>query len=147
MLFDFGDATSPEGKRNPTTVATQALFVMNSPMVDREAKALADRVLTQEKKDSARISEAYVAMLDRRADRRRDRCRPDLHPEPSPPMERDRRSESMAELLPCPDGIERIYLRILRSRNGHQLTSLRKRPERISFPAAPCCARPVVDSA
>ena len=37
-LFDFGDATTPEGKRSSTTVATQALFVMNSPMVMREAK-------------------------------------------------------------------------------------------------------------
>jgi hypothetical protein len=68
MLFDFGDATSPEGHRNPTTVATQALFVMNSPLVIREAKALADRVLKQNKKDSARIEEAYVAILDRRPD-------------------------------------------------------------------------------
>ncbi len=65
MLFDFGDATSPEGHRNPTTVATQALFVMNSPLVEREAKALADRVLKQ-KKDATRIEEAYVAILDRR---------------------------------------------------------------------------------
>jgi len=39
-LFDFGDATSPEGKRSPTSVATQALFVMNSPLVIREAKNL-----------------------------------------------------------------------------------------------------------
>jgi hypothetical protein len=68
MLFDFGDATSPEGKRNPTTVATQALFVMNSPMVDREAKALADRVLAQSKADTRRLEEAYVAILDRRPD-------------------------------------------------------------------------------
>ena len=37
-LFDFGDATTPQGKRSPTTVATQALFVMNSPLVIREAK-------------------------------------------------------------------------------------------------------------
>jgi hypothetical protein len=68
MLFDFGDATSPEGKRNPTTVATQALFVMNSPLVNREAQSLADRVLKQEKKDSRRVDEAYVAILDRHPD-------------------------------------------------------------------------------
>ncbi len=41
-LFDFGDATTPEGHRSPTTVATQALFVMNSPLVIREAKNIAD---------------------------------------------------------------------------------------------------------
>ena len=66
MLFDFGDATSPEGKRNPTTVATQALFVMNSPLVNREAKNVADRVLKQNTKDSRRIEEAYLAILDRK---------------------------------------------------------------------------------
>jgi hypothetical protein len=68
MLFDFGDATSPEGHRNPTTVATQALFVMNSPLVEREAKKLADRILKQNRKDSARVEEAYMAVLDRRPD-------------------------------------------------------------------------------
>jgi hypothetical protein len=67
-LFDFGDATSPEGKRSPTTVATQALFVMNSPLVDREAKVLADRVLARNKKDARRIEEVYIAVLDRRPD-------------------------------------------------------------------------------
>ena len=67
-LFDFGDATSPEGKRSPTTVATQALFVMNSPMVIREAKALTDTVLKQEKQDRRRIEELYIRILDRRPD-------------------------------------------------------------------------------
>jgi hypothetical protein len=68
MLFDFGDATSPEGHRNPTTVATQALFVMNSPMVNREAKELSDRILKENKKDATRVEEAYLRILDRRPD-------------------------------------------------------------------------------
>jgi len=67
-LFDFGDATSPEGKRNPTTVATQALFVMNSPLVNREAKALADGILAREKQSGKRVEEAYLRILDRRPD-------------------------------------------------------------------------------
>ncbi len=66
MLFDFGDATSPDGKRTPTTVATQALFVMNSPLVDREAKSLSSRILAGQNKDSLRIEQAYLAVLDRR---------------------------------------------------------------------------------
>ena len=66
MLFDFGDATSPEGHRNPTTVATQALFVMNSPLVNREAKELAERLMKQDKKETKRVEAAYVAILDRR---------------------------------------------------------------------------------
>ena len=67
-LFDFGDATTPDGHRNPTTVATQALFVMNSPMVIREADHLASSVLKQEKRDKQRIEEIYLRVLDRRPD-------------------------------------------------------------------------------
>jgi hypothetical protein len=67
-LFDFGDATTPEGHRNPTSVATQALFVMNSPLVIREAKNLADAVLKQEKQDKRRVEEIYLRVLDRRPD-------------------------------------------------------------------------------
>ncbi len=67
-LFDFGDATSPEGKRMPTTVATQALFVMNSPLVEREAKSLSTRIMAQNKSDSRRIEDVYMAVLDRRPD-------------------------------------------------------------------------------
>jgi hypothetical protein len=67
-LFDFGDATTPEGHRSPTTVATQALFVMNSPLVIREAKNVADGVLRQEKQDKQRVEEIYLRVLDRRPD-------------------------------------------------------------------------------
>ncbi len=65
-LFDFGDATTPEGHRSPTTVATQALFVMNSPLVIREAKNVADAVLRQEKLDKRRVEELYLRVLDRK---------------------------------------------------------------------------------
>jgi len=67
-LFDFGDATSPQGDRSTTTVATQALFVMNSPLVNRAAKSIADNILTQEKQDKRRIEEAYIRILDRPPD-------------------------------------------------------------------------------
>jgi mono/diheme cytochrome c family protein len=67
-LFDFGDATSPEGKRSGTTVATQALFVMNSPLVIREAQSLANTILKQEKQDRRRIEALYLRVLDRRPD-------------------------------------------------------------------------------
>ena len=67
-LFDFGDATSPEGHRSPTTVATQALFVMNSPLVIREATHVADSVLKQQKQDKRRVEEIYLRVLDRRPD-------------------------------------------------------------------------------
>ena len=67
-LFDFGDATSPEGHRASTTVATQALFVMNSPMVIREARNLATTVIKEQKQDKHRIEEIYLRVLDRRPD-------------------------------------------------------------------------------
>jgi hypothetical protein len=67
-LFDFGDASSPEGHRASTTVATQALFVMNSPMVIREAHNLATQVMKQQKQDKRRVEEIYLRVLDRRPD-------------------------------------------------------------------------------
>ncbi len=67
-LFDFGDATSPEGHRGTTTVATQALFVMNSPMVIREAHNLSATVLKQQTQDKRRIEELYLRVLDRKPD-------------------------------------------------------------------------------
>jgi hypothetical protein len=67
-LFDFGDAATPEGHRSPTTVATQALFVMNSPLVIREASNIAGAVLKQEKQDKRRVEEIYLRVLDRRPD-------------------------------------------------------------------------------
>jgi hypothetical protein len=67
-LFDFGDATSPEGHRSSTTVATQALFVMNSPLVIREAKNIADSVMKQQKRDKNRVEQIYLRVLDRRPD-------------------------------------------------------------------------------
>jgi hypothetical protein len=67
-LFDFGDATTPDGKRSSTTVATQALFVMNSPLVIREAKSLTDDVLKNQKLDKRRMEEIYLRVLSRRPD-------------------------------------------------------------------------------
>jgi hypothetical protein len=41
---------------------------MNSPLVIREAKALTDAVLKQEKQDKRRVEELYLRVLDRRPD-------------------------------------------------------------------------------
>ena len=67
-LFDFGDATTPDGRRNSTIVATQALFVMNSPLVVREASHLTANVLKQEKLEKRRVEEIYIRVLDRKPD-------------------------------------------------------------------------------
>ena len=53
-LFDFGDATNPSGKRGATTVATQALFMMNSPFLTEQARSLAQRLLQDEPQDNER---------------------------------------------------------------------------------------------
>ncbi|MCU1328599.1 MAG: Planctomycete cytochrome [Bryobacterales bacterium] len=68
MLFDFGDATTPDGKRSATTVSTQALFVLNSPLVNREAQALAERVMAASKSDQQRVESLYLKILNRKPD-------------------------------------------------------------------------------
>jgi hypothetical protein len=52
-LFDFGDASVPEGSRPATTVAPQALFMMNSELVSQAAEGLAGRVLAPPDMDEA----------------------------------------------------------------------------------------------
>ena len=59
QLFDFGDASVPEGSRTTTTVAPQALFMMNSDLVLDAAEALAARVLKEPGTDAARIASLY----------------------------------------------------------------------------------------
>ena len=63
-LFDFGDATTTQGKRALTNVAPQALFMMNSEFVAERARDLARRIL-ESPDDSARIREAYLSTLNR----------------------------------------------------------------------------------
>jgi hypothetical protein len=51
-LFDFGDAQLIEGNRPTTTVAPQALFMLNSDMVLDSAAALADQLLQRSELDT-----------------------------------------------------------------------------------------------
>jgi hypothetical protein len=44
-VFDFADPDVSTGKRDATTVATQALYLMNSPFAREQAGAAADRLL------------------------------------------------------------------------------------------------------
>ncbi len=46
--FDFANPSTINGKRATTTVAPQALFMMNSEMVERASKALAERLSSAE---------------------------------------------------------------------------------------------------
>jgi hypothetical protein len=48
QAFDFGDPSAVIAKRASTTVAPQALFMMNSPFVLEQAKGFASELLAQE---------------------------------------------------------------------------------------------------
>ena len=52
-LFDYNDASVPLGNRPTTTVAPQALFLMNSELVADSAEALAMRLLERTDLDDA----------------------------------------------------------------------------------------------
>jgi cytochrome c553 len=67
-LFDFGDATTVNGKRALTTVAPQALFAMNSEFVLERARNLAESVLEHtELTESQRLDRIFMRTLNRPA--------------------------------------------------------------------------------
>jgi hypothetical protein len=65
-LFDFPEPSIISGSRDVTTVATQALFMMNSDFMMTQSDALAGRVLGEsEMDDDTRIELAYRLTLGR----------------------------------------------------------------------------------
>ena len=65
-LFDFPEPSNISGARDVTTVATQALFMMNSDFMVSQADALAARVLNKtEMDDDTRVALAYRLTLGR----------------------------------------------------------------------------------
>ena len=67
QLFDFGDPNSLTARRTNTTVAPQALFMLNSEFVLRQARHLAQRLEEDCSEDSDRIRRAYELCLGRPA--------------------------------------------------------------------------------
>ena len=66
QLFDFGDPNSITARRDVTTVAPQALFLMNNPFVIEQSKHFAQRLLQRiELDDLERIRLAYRLALSR----------------------------------------------------------------------------------
>lgn len=60
QLLDYPDAAIPTGDRSTTTVAPQALLMMNSDFVAKASSDLATRLLSQQQADDTRrISEMY----------------------------------------------------------------------------------------
>jgi hypothetical protein len=64
--FDFPDPTQIRGLRDVTTVATQALFLMNDRFAVDCARGVADQLLETRLDDSGRIERAYLTIFARR---------------------------------------------------------------------------------
>lgn len=63
-IFDFGDATTTQGRRAVTNVAPQALFMMNSEFVSNQARLLAQRLMNEDD-DATRVKQAYLSVMNR----------------------------------------------------------------------------------
>ncbi len=76
-VFDFAEQGMVTGSRDATTVAPQALYMLNDPFVLRQSRALAARLLARPNDDdTARITLAYRLALARPATPREiDRAR------------------------------------------------------------------------
>jgi hypothetical protein len=71
QLFDFVDPAVLESNRSTTTVAPQALFWMNSDLVEDAAQALADRLLARtDLDDTGRIRLLFTTLYGRPASER-----------------------------------------------------------------------------
>ncbi len=66
-IFDVADPELIVGQRDVTTVATQALYMMNSPFVHEQSKEMASRVVGGGSTDPARIDHAFRLAFGRPA--------------------------------------------------------------------------------
>ncbi len=64
-LFDYADASVSNGNRATTTVAPQALFMMNSELVADAAHGLTASLLAEKKDDKERVDQLYMRTLGR----------------------------------------------------------------------------------
>jgi hypothetical protein len=64
-LFDSADSTAPVDTRTVSTVAPQALFLLNNPFARQQAQALARRVIAGGRDDRARVRRAYAILYGR----------------------------------------------------------------------------------
>lgn len=67
QVFDFADPNLVTGKRNVSSVPTQALFLMNNPFVHEQSKIAAKKLMTTTlKEDHEKIEFAYKTSLGRK---------------------------------------------------------------------------------
>lgn len=66
QAFDFGDPSSVNGKRASTTIAPQALYMMNSPFLMEQSRHFAESLLSQkDKSDADLLKDAYLRAYSR----------------------------------------------------------------------------------
>jgi len=65
QLFDYSDASVINGNRQTSTLATQALYMMNSPFIDEQTTALTKLVLKQRTDSNDRIQLLYEKCFGR----------------------------------------------------------------------------------
>jgi hypothetical protein len=63
--FDMADPSVVTGRRNVSTVAPQALSLLNHPFVIEQARLAARRLLARDTDDAGRVERAYRLMLGR----------------------------------------------------------------------------------
>ncbi len=63
--FDAADPSTVTGVRNVSTVAPQALYLMNNPFVAEQAKHAAEKLQTDSNDDNGRISRLYRSTMGR----------------------------------------------------------------------------------
>lgn len=77
-LFDFADPSIVVGHREETTVPSQSLYLLNSPFVQQNARAAAERLLRDQEStmsDAERVEQVYLAAFGRRpTDEQRERA-------------------------------------------------------------------------
>jgi cytochrome c553 len=66
-VFDFAEQGLVTGSRDSTTVATQALYLLNDPFVREQSQALASRLIQNDLDEDGRIHLAYQLTLNRTA--------------------------------------------------------------------------------
>lgn len=69
QIFDFAEPSQVMGRRDVTTVSTQALFFMNNAFLMEQARHAAGRLLASEIKPGQRLAKAYRLCLGRRPTR------------------------------------------------------------------------------
>ena len=64
-VFDFAEQGMVTGSRDVTTVATQALYLLNDQFVRRQSLTFAERLLSSPGQEGERIDQAYLLALGR----------------------------------------------------------------------------------